>query len=159
MADLFGSSSSSGGGFLSNKDDGCLPSLSFQQRMIGFAVCFAIGCLISFTSTFSMLDPQRFAVLYTMGNIVSLMSTGFVWGPMRQLKAMFKPVRIVATVVYLTTLVLVLVVALAVPDFGGKTAVIIMLLICQFLALSWYALSYIPFARTAVKNCAAGCFK
>ncbi|KAM6368393.1 vesicle transport protein SFT2A isoform 7-T10 [Alca torda] len=44
---------------------------------------------------------KLFAVFYTLGNIAALASTCFLMGPLKQLKAMFEPKRLVATVVML----------------------------------------------------------
>lgn len=48
-----------------------------------------------------------FAVLYSVGIIISLVGTGFLVGFLRQLKMMFQPVRVVATGVLLASLVMV----------------------------------------------------
>jgi len=54
------------------------------------------------------------AVLYTFGNIVSLFSTAFLFGPLRQLKNMFQLKRITATLLYIAALIGTLVVAFVV---------------------------------------------
>lgn len=57
-------------------DKGCLPSLSIKTRIVGFASCFAIGFLLSMLSTiylFPFFNAVNFAVLYTFGNVLSLM--------------------------------------------------------------------------------------
>jgi hypothetical protein len=48
-----------------------------------------------------------FAILYSVGVIVSLVGTGFLVGFLRQLQLMFKPVRVVATGILLVSFVLV----------------------------------------------------
>ena len=69
---------------------------------------------------------------------------------------MWKETRAIATTVYLLCIVATLVVA-TLPeetiDKGAKTGIYITLIIVQFIALCWYALSYIPYARSMVKNC------
>jgi Got1/Sft2-like family len=153
---LLGSQSNAVGGAMLG-DAGCLPSLTFQQRIIGFGSCFALGMLISFLSTLNLLNPVSFASLYSFGNMLALMSTGFLVGPVKQCKNMFHQKRIWATLIYLVILIITLVVAFS-ADFGGKTIFMIVLIICQFLALTWYTLSYIPFARDLVKQCFASRF-
>ncbi|KAG2158136.1 SFT2-domain-containing protein [Suillus bovinus] len=87
-----------------------------------------------------------FAVLYTIGILVSLIGTGFVIGFASQIKLMFKPVRIIATVVFLGSVGLVFVGA-----FVLKNEVLcIIFVIIEYLAYTWYNLSYIPYARSAV---------
>ena len=100
-------------------------------------------------------DITNFAVFYSLGNIIAISSTGFVWGPKKQCKKMFHKSRAIATVIYLVCIVATLIVACADlgMENGAKIAVCIVLIIIQFIALCWYCLSYIPYARTMVKNC------
>jgi len=46
-----------------------------------------------------------FAVIYTLGNLVALCSTGFLIGPKRQFKQMFQAKRAQATVAYIVMMV------------------------------------------------------
>lgn len=137
-------------------DTSCLPSLTLQQRAIAFCTCFGVGMLISLVSSFSLIPPPNlttFGVLYTIGNIIALFSTAFLFGPMRQLKNMFHSKRIVATLIYLATLIGTLVVAFTVDSVPA----VICMIIVQFLALIWYTLSYIPYARDLVWGCLTKC--
>ena len=61
------------------------------QRFYGFGICFTVGFLISFCSTFLLFggNVTGFAVLYTIGNIVSLVATGFLTGFFSQFKVSF----------------------------------------------------------------------
>jgi hypothetical protein len=70
-------------GLFSSKDDGCMPSLSMTQRMYGFGGCFLIGGLMSLLSSFSLMhgDIPQFALLYSLGNVIALLSTGFGMWP------------------------------------------------------------------------------
>eukprot|EP01012_Entosiphon_sulcatum_P004625 TRINITY_DN11880_c0_g1_i1.p1 TRINITY_DN11880_c0_g1~~TRINITY_DN11880_c0_g1_i1.p1 ORF type:complete len:157 (+),score=17.55 TRINITY_DN11880_c0_g1_i1:53-523(+) len=124
------------------------PKLSFKQRIIGFAVCVLVGLLLAICSWFTFGNWTRFGVIMTLGNIVSLCGTAFLVGPKSQVKMMFKKVRIAATIIYLLTMILTMVAALALHN-PGLTVVACIL---QYLALTWYGLSYIPYARTAVKK-------
>jgi len=94
-----------------------------------------------------------FAVLYTLGNICMLGSTIFLVGPMRQLKNMFASTRIIATIMYILAIALTLVAAFVIKS----TILVIFALIIQFVALTWYSLSYIPGARFIAKKCLGGC--
>jgi hypothetical protein len=62
--------------------------LTRMQRFYGFGGCFAAGFLISFLSTFLLFSGSigPFAALYTMGNILSLIGTGFLTGFVTQFK-------------------------------------------------------------------------
>eukprot|EP01122_Echinamoeba_exundans_P009823 TRINITY_DN3538_c0_g2_i1.p3 TRINITY_DN3538_c0_g2~~TRINITY_DN3538_c0_g2_i1.p3 ORF type:complete len:146 (-),score=20.15 TRINITY_DN3538_c0_g2_i1:76-513(-) len=129
------------------------PSLSWTQRLWGFVICFALGFVCSFIGTFFItINLALFAVLYTLGNVFSLASTGFLVGPIRQLKSMFDPTRMITTIVFLAAMALTLTAALWWQNVG----LVILFVIIQWLALIWYSLSYIPYARTLVTNCAKG---
>ncbi|KAM9382729.1 vesicle transport protein SFT2A [Phaethornis superciliosus] len=130
-------------------------TLSFGTRVRWFAICFIAGTLCSILGTALLWFPNGmtlFAVFYTLGNIAALASTCFLMGPMKQLKSMFEPKRLVATVVMLLCLILTLCAV-----FWGKKGLAVLFCILQFLAMTWYSLSYIPFARDAVTKCFTSC--
>ncbi|XP_050750521.1 vesicle transport protein SFT2A isoform X2 [Gymnogyps californianus] len=79
-------------------------TLSFGTRVRWFAICFVAGIVCSILGTALLWLPKGiklFAVFYTLGNIAALASTCFLMGPLKQLKAMFEPKRLIATVVML----------------------------------------------------------
>ncbi|KAF4615288.1 hypothetical protein D9613_002908 [Agrocybe pediades] len=124
--------------------------LSRTTRLYGFGICLLFGFVLSLLGSivlfFGMLT--LFAVLYVLGTIISLIGTGFLIGFFKQVKLMFKPVRVVATVILLIAIGLVFVGA-----FVLKNGVLcIIFVIIQFLAYTWYTLSYIPYARSAVQK-------
>ena len=133
-------------------DDGMstlFPQLSLKERIIGFAVCLALGFLISLSSfgaiTQLMLGhPLRFAVLYSLGNLTSICSTLFLVGFKRQYRNMTKHSRRISAGIYLFCLSMTLVTAFAVPQLKW---LIVALVVTQWGALLWYTLSYIPFGR------------
>ncbi|XP_022100724.1 vesicle transport protein SFT2B-like isoform X2 [Acanthaster planci] len=133
-------------------------TLSWSTRLKGFIICFVIGCLLSVLGSFFLFFTfgtalSLFAVFYTLGSVCGLMSTMFLMGPVKQLKNMFKEKRIIATSLVILFLALTLCAAL-----WWKIAILaIIFCICQFLALIWYSLSYIPYARDAVTKCFQGC--
>uniref|UniRef100_A0A8C5P296 Vesicle transport protein n=1 Tax=Jaculus jaculus TaxID=51337 RepID=A0A8C5P296_JACJA len=120
-------------------------SLSWDTRIKGFIACFALGILCSLLGTCLLWVPRKslqlFAVFYTIGNILSIGSTIFLMGPLNQLKRMFAPTRLIATILVL----------------WHKKGLSLIFCILQSLALTWYSLSFIPFARDAVKKCFAVC--
>ena len=61
---------------------------------------------------------------------------------------MFKKTRIIATLMYLGSMVGTLVVAFTMKDVPAQGALV---LVC--VAIVWYTLSYIPFARQWAKSC------
>lgn len=142
------------------------PKLSFQQRVTGFFVCFGTGYLITFLS-FSFFiqlmegDPVPFVVVYTSGNILSLLSSMFLCGPKRQFKNMFDAKRRYTSIVYLSCLfVTVVVVFIPIPENYGaiKLLLLVLLLLAQFSASLWYTLSYIPYGRRTFMKMLKGAF-
>lgn len=66
---------------------------------------------------------------------------------------MFKPIRIVATIVYILSMALTLFCA-----FGLKmVAPTILSIVIQMCAMIWYCVSYIPYGQEMLKSCIGGC--
>jgi len=124
--------------------------LSRTTRLYGFVACLGIGLLLSILGSIVLFLGQVtiFAVLYGFGTIISLAGTGFLIGFFSQLKMMFKPVRVVATIVFLASIGLVFVGAFVL----GNEILCLVFVIIEYLAYTWYSLSYIPYARAAVKK-------
>ncbi|KZO99328.1 SFT2-domain-containing protein [Calocera viscosa TUFC12733] len=120
------------------------------QRFYCFGACMAIGFVLSLLGSILLILGQTwtFALLYTVGIVVTLVGTGFLIGFFRQLKMMFAMVRIVATIIFLASIVLVFIAAFVI----GSQVMAIILVIVEYLAYTWYCLSYIPYARQLVKN-------
>jgi len=135
--------------------DSCCPSLSWETRIKGFIACCVIGIFLSIFGVVWVFfgNYVGFGLLYSLGTLVTLCGTGFLRGPQSQLKAMFKDTRIIATIVMLISIILTMVAA-----FAWKSGVLcILFCVIQFLAFTWYSISYIPFARKAVKGCVESC--
>ncbi|XP_038527372.1 vesicle transport protein SFT2B isoform X1 [Canis lupus baileyi] len=132
-------------------------SLSWSTRIKGFIACFAAGIVCSLLGTLLLWVPRKglylFAVFYTFGNIASIGSTVFLMGPMKQLKRMFEPTRLIATIMVLLCFALTLCSAF----WWHIKGLALIFCILQSLALTWYSLSFIPYARDAVKKCFAVC--
>ncbi|CAM6126555.1 unnamed protein product [Calypogeia fissa] len=129
-------------------------SLSKKHRLIGFGACMGLGILFLFISTTLFLFPTKFAFTYTTANLMLMGSTVFLIGPIRQLKMMFDPSRFLATIAYFFSLFLALFCALKLKNFF----LTIIAIIIEAVAITWYALSYIPFARSMVKSALSACF-
>ncbi|XP_061897855.1 vesicle transport protein SFT2B-like [Entelurus aequoreus] len=133
-------------------------TLAWGTRMKGFLICFILGVLCSILGTCLLWLPAFglavFAVLYSVGNICALASTMFLMGPCRQLKSMCAKERALATIIMLVCLALTLCAAFWWKNYG------LALLFCllQFLAFTWYGLSYIPFARDGILKLFSFCF-
>ncbi|KAA0199208.1 hypothetical protein HAZT_HAZT009114 [Hyalella azteca] len=80
-------------------------------------------------------------------------STCFLMGPLKQLERMFAPTRLVATIIMILALIMTLI---SVFVLGNKMLALVMVFV-QFLAMTWYSLSYIPYARDAAKKCFESC--
>lgn len=130
-------------------------TLSYSTRIKGFCICFGIGLILSVLGSVSLVlgtNITAFSVLYTLGNICAISSTCFLMGPLKQVKNMFAPTRWIATVVMLLSLVLTLFSAF----WWGKRGLALLFCIIEFCAFTWYAISYIPFARDAIIKCFSG---
>ncbi|CAL1704312.1 unnamed protein product [Somion occarium] len=122
--------------------------LTRMQRLYGFGGCLALGFILSILGTALLFVGQltSFALLYALGTVISLIGTGFLIGFLKQFKLMFKPIRVVATIVFIASIVLIFVGA-----FVLKSGILcIIFVIIEYLAYTWYTLSYIPYARSAV---------
>lgn len=131
-----------------------MPSLSWKTRIVLFAICFVIGWIINF-SALAMLpkikeEPTRFAALWTLGNLIALLSTLFLWGPMKQLKSMFDRRHIFYTVIYLLAMILTIVIAYK----DGRVGLVILFLFIQLIAMIMYTISSIPGGPEWIKGLA-----
>jgi len=134
--------------------EGCFPSLTFRDRVIGWLSCYLAGLLISVLSfgSFAQLvlgHPFKFALLYSLGNVISLFSTLFLVGPEAQWERMKSPSRRVATAVYLSSLTATLILCVEAP---GETLLVLAAVTCQWLSLLWYSLSFIPFGQSLARR-------
>ena len=137
-------------GGMNNEDenDSIFPSLSLKERLIGFGICFGLGLLFQFMSMGSILGvllgrPNKFAFLYTCGNIISIFGTFFLVGPKRQLKNMANPYRRKASIVFVSSIILTLV---SLYVLHSRILTIIFVLV-QFGSYIYYIMSYIPYGQ------------
>ena len=149
--------SSETAGKVLTKDSAC-PSLTFQQRLIGFISCVGLGLLFSGISfTFLLMattSPRKYAIFLSLGNICCVGATLFFVGPARQLKIMFKSIRFIASFLLILSIIGTIVFSFfydTKAHFWHKF-VMFGLIIAQFCASVWYILSYIPFGRAAMKK-------
>jgi len=138
-----------------DNNESCCPKVSYETRLKGFFGCFISGWLLSFCSVIaiSLGNISGFVLLYSLGNIVALLSTLFLMGPWKQLKNMFSSGRIFATLIFLGMIAVTIVVAFKTKNVGAVVGCVLL----QLMAGLWYTLSYIPFARQMVINlCSSG---
>lgn len=138
--------------------ESAIPSMSYQARIFGFGTCFIIGWIINFASLAkipAVLEGRAtgFAMLYTLGNLVGIASTCFLWGPCGQIKKMFEKIRIVATCIYFASMILTIIVAIKI----AKVPLVLACMFIQLCAMIWYAASYIPYGRAILEKAVCGC--
>ncbi|XP_062510890.1 vesicle transport protein SFT2B-like [Corticium candelabrum] len=133
----------------------CCKSLSWATRIKGFLICVAIGFVLSMLGTVMIFVGNfvAFGILYSSGTITAICSSFFLMGPWRQVKKMVDPNRLIATIVMIITIILTFLAAFLWKNGG----LCILFVILQFLAFTWYCLSYIPFARDCVIKAATSC--
>ncbi|KAF7990653.1 hypothetical protein HCN44_000458 [Aphidius gifuensis] len=131
-------------------------TLSWSTRIKSFAFCFVIGVLLSLLGAFEFFlgNIHAYAILYALGSTIQLLSTCLLMGPFKQLQKMFASKRIIATVIALASIFMTIFVAVKFPH---KPVLALFFIIIQFFAMTWYSLSYIPYARDAVKKTVEAC--
>ncbi|KXZ53220.1 hypothetical protein GPECTOR_7g1113 [Gonium pectorale] len=124
-------------------------TLSWKNRLIGFGCCFGFGMLLTIISIPMLWTMQitKFAVIYSVGSVVSVMSTLFLMGPVKQCQRMLEEKRILATIVYIAAIAG----TLAVAFTTGNAGLCLIMLIIQLLALIWYCLTWVPGGQAAIK--------
>ncbi|PNW76044.1 hypothetical protein CHLRE_12g549950v5 [Chlamydomonas reinhardtii] len=125
-------------------------TLSWKNRLIGFGCCFAFGVLLTLISIPMLWTMQitKFAVMYSVGSVVSVMSTLFLMGPVKQFQRMMEEKRILATIVYIASIAG----TLAIAFTTHNPALCLIMLVIQLLALVWYCVTWIPGGQAALKS-------
>ena len=134
-------------------NDSVFPSLTLKERLIGFAICFGLGMLFQFMAMGSIVGvligrTNKFAFMYTVGNVVSVFATFFLVGPVRQFKNMIDVQRRNASLAFCGAIVMTL---LALYVFHSKLLTVVFVVV-QFAAYVWYILSYVPYGRECLMN-------
>lgn len=129
--------------------------MTWATRIQGYVLFTVLGMFASFMGWVAISTGYlwKYSVLTTLGQTMSLFSTIFLMGPQKQIANMFDPTRRSATLLYLATMVLTLVVAVTFKS----PFLCILCGILQFAALVWYSLSYVPYGREMVKGLFGGC--
>jgi flagellar biosynthesis protein FlhB len=140
--------------FKSEEQNDLCPSLTFKQRIIAFFSTLCLGVLFGVLAWVAIFQKNytQFGVFFTLSNVTAIGGSMFLAGPLKQFKKMFEETRWIATCVYLLMMIFTLVAAFAIKS----PALVIICCLMQYLAMIWYGLSYIPYARTVVKNCVKG---
>ena len=134
------------------------PSLSFQQKLIGFGVCIVIAFVLDIIAwlSFGKLihgDPAPFAICFSLSILVSLIGSAFLVGFFKQVRVMFRKKRVITTTIVLVSLVMTLISALVLKN----AALTLVFMIIELLSYTWYVLSFLPFAQGCVKKVFKSC--
>lgn len=103
------------------EEQGCLPDLTYRERLMGFFTCVGLAIFIDLLSWGSLIglltgNPTRFALTYTFGNIIALCGTAFLVGPTRQVKSLCDKKRWLTSTIYLLSMAMTLVCAMVLQD-------------------------------------------
>jgi hypothetical protein len=98
-----------------------------------------------------IFNPTRFALYFTLGNMVSIVgyvivrynSTGFLVGFRNQCTSMWKKERRITTFVFYGSMVMILV---SIYELKSKLLVLIFLIV-EICAYVWYTASYLPYVQ------------
>ena len=140
------------------------PKLTLKQKILSLAICVIFGFVLEFLSYMVLFFGKAgkkavaFAILYTIGNIVTILGMGFIVGFKSQYKSITHKNRLFASLLYFGSIILTLIVAFTVAD-PTRRLLLVLLIIIQYFAYIWYCLSYIPYGRTMIKKCLKSCCK
>ncbi|EGG18322.1 hypothetical protein DFA_03816 [Cavenderia fasciculata] len=124
-------------------------SFTYVQRLTVFLVLMAIGVGFIIMSTFFIFAPKTFAKFYTIGSLCVIIGLVFLVGLKKQYQNIISSKeRLYSTLIYLSSIFGTLYCAL-----GLKSTILTMfLVICQFISVVWYSLSYIPFGQAMLSS-------
>ncbi|KRX44726.1 Vesicle transport protein SFT2A [Trichinella patagoniensis] len=95
-------------------------TLSWSTRIKCFLFCFLLGIFLSVMGSVSIFFRNfvMFSILFSIGSVMSMASTCFLMGPVKQLKKMVDPTRLISTVVVILMIILTLFSAFYVRHFA-----------------------------------------
>lgn len=131
--------------------DPWIPSLTRKQRLLAF---FAFSCLSIFCFTMAMLllpfivlKARKFALLFSMGSLSSIISLSMLRGPSKFMAYMFSREKMLFSAGYFISLFLTLYCAMGLR----RTVPTIFSASVQFAIIGQYILGYIPGGMTGVR--------
>lgn len=134
------------------------PSLTLQQKLIGFGICVVIGFVLDIIAWLSFPDlihgkPATFAICFSLAIFVTFVGSAFLVGLFKQVRVMFRKKRIITTCVVLISLIMTLISALVLKN----AALTLVFMVIEMLSYTWYVLSFLPFAQTCIKRTFRSC--
>lgn len=126
-------------------------TLSRWDRLLVFGVCL-LGAAACFALCFAILPllalkPRKFAVLWTLGSVLFIISFGVLQGPLNYLVHLVSPARLPFTVAYFGSIIMTLVFSIGLKS----TILTILAAVVQVLAAIWYTVSYFPMGAQSLK--------
>uniref|UniRef100_A0A0K0EJN6 Vesicle transport protein n=1 Tax=Strongyloides stercoralis TaxID=6248 RepID=A0A0K0EJN6_STRER len=129
--------------------------MDWTLRVQCFIGCFFLSIFASLCSSFLLIQGKLngYAVLVSVGSIISIIGSLFLSGPAKQLRNMFEEKRIFATCIYIISIIMSFIAAMVLKS----VSLAIICIIIQYLAMAWYSLSYIPYAHNFIKKLFSSC--
>jgi hypothetical protein len=126
--------------------------MSYKTRLMGWLGCsitgWVISLIVTFVFIFSDFDVVAFALLYSLGQVLNIAGSCFLSTPSGHLKAMGKKHRIIPSIVYILSIIITIVIAVATKIKG----LVLLFVIIQIAAYYWYTISFIPFGQKIAKK-------
>ncbi|CAN3375043.1 hypothetical protein DIURU_005155 [Diutina rugosa] len=120
------------------------------DRLIGFGACLAASTLCFVLCVFMFpvlaLRPTKFAMLWTMGSLLFIVSFGVLSGPVAYTKHLLSASRIPFTAIYFGSVVMTVWSALVLKS----TVLVIISSAIELVAVVYYVVSYFPFGAQAI---------
>jgi hypothetical protein len=98
--------------------------------LLAGSACFGLAFLLL---PVLMLKVRKFAVLFTLGSLLTLGSFSVLWGPVSHMKHLFSPQRLPFTAAYLASMALTLFSACV----RRSTILTLIFAVCEVIALVW----------------------
>ena len=146
-----------------NDNVSCFPRLSLKERLIAFAILQGLGILLQLGSLMRLLkaiatnEEERFALVYSAGNVMSILGLTFLVGVQKQIEDLAFSERRLICFTYFGSICFTILIALCYSNPFSKLLVCIGVII-QTIAFWWYAISYIPCGQRIAGGCWS-CFK
>lgn len=121
--------------------------LSKWDRMLIFALTFggSVCCYLICIFLFPILSlkPRKFAILWSIGSMLFLISFGVLQGVKPYLLHLFSSTRIIFSVVFITSIIMTIYCSVGLKS----TLLSIIFAIIQLISAIWYTVSYFPLGR------------
>lgn len=118
--------------------------LDYTTRICGFLICTILGYFCSYISTHFIgtieTNPYNFAILYSIGNILSLIGSLILYGnPLRDFYIMFTKKHILPTLLFFISMGLTFYCA-----FTYHRKLVFLFISLQFISNIWSSYTYFP---------------